>query len=71
LQWNDADLLSQIAYDLILGDSTRAANRALINALANGAPPYSTKEEQDNNIRINVNNLTHTRLLQEARALGC
>ena len=66
--WSDARLLDQVAYDLILGDAPRSLNRAMINSLANGSPPYSKKEEEDNNIRINTNDLSHTRVLQEARA---
>ena len=47
-------------------DYTRAYNRALIDSLANGAPPYQT---QDRNVRsVNVNDLTMTRIGHDARS---
>jgi len=58
--FDDARLLDSVCYDLVLGDFPRGVQRARIDALANGEPPYSVQEEEDNNIEVNVNDLTHT-----------
>lgn len=57
-----------VCYDLILSDWPRGQNRARIANLANGAPPYSQEEVEENNINVNVSDLTHTRLLHDARS---
>lgn len=50
-----------------LADYPRAVNRARINSLFNGAPPYSAEEQRDNNINTNVNDLSATNLDLTAR----
>jgi hypothetical protein len=50
-----------------LSDWPRGENRARINDLANGAPPYTPQEAQNNNIEINVNDLSLTRLAHDGR----
>jgi hypothetical protein len=65
---DDARLLDACAYDLVLGDSTRSLQRALINSLANGEPPYSREEQEKNQVRINVSDLTHPRILHDGRS---
>jgi hypothetical protein len=50
-----------------LADYPRALNRARINALFNGAPPYSPEEQRDNNINTNVNDLSATNIDLTAR----
>ncbi len=64
----DARLLDQLVYDLILGDFPRGQNRAMIAKIANGAPPYTDEEVEENQIEINVNDLAMTRALHDARA---
>lgn len=49
------------------GDWPRGKNRARINQLLNGVPPYSESEVVENNIAINVNFLESTRIAHEAR----
>ena len=66
--WNDARFLDMISYDLVLGDYTRALNRSRIASAANGDPPFTTEEAQENNIEINVNDLSLTRLLHDSRS---
>jgi phage baseplate assembly protein W len=65
---NDARLLDSISYDLVLGEFPRSRDRAAINAVANGSPPYSQQEVEENSISVNVNNLAMTRLLHDGRA---
>jgi hypothetical protein len=56
-----------VCYDLILSDYPRGLNRARIADLANGAPPYTNEEVEANNINVNISDLSHTRLLHDAR----
>ena len=53
---------------MVLADFYRGQNRAQINDLANGVPPYTESEVDQNNISVNVNDLSMTRLLHDARA---
>lgn len=53
--------------NLKMGELKRAPNRALIDQLFNGFPPYSSKEEEDNNIQVNVNFNEGAQLLLQAR----
>jgi hypothetical protein len=63
----DAQQVEALCYDFKLADFNRGTNRALINNLMNGWPPYSAKEEEENNITVNVNDLSGTRLCHDAR----
>lgn len=68
MDFNSPEQVESIAYDLKLGDWPRAQNRALVNELADGKPPYSSEEAKENNIKVNVSDLEHTRSLQHGRA---
>lgn len=68
MDWNDARLLDGLCYDLVLGDYPRGVNRAFIQAMANGEPPYTDAEVEENNLIVNVNDLTHTRLCHDGRS---
>jgi hypothetical protein len=65
--FKDARSIESICYQLRLSDYPRSLNRAKVNNLANGLPPYSPEEVQKNNIEINVNDLTLTRLAHDGR----
>jgi hypothetical protein len=66
---NNASLLDQTCSDLLLGDWPRAQRRALINAAANGNPPYTQAEcDEPGGPRVNVSDLSMTRLCHEARS---
>jgi len=49
-------------------DWTRSKRRQLINSIANGAPPFSEKQQEEQRLPVNFNDLTHTRELHNARA---
>lgn len=68
MNFDSPQMVESIAYDLKLGNWPRALNRARINDLANGKPPYTPEEVQQNNIVINVNDLECTRATQHARS---
>jgi hypothetical protein len=66
--FNDARLLDQISYDLILSDYPRGRNRAKIQTFANGGEPYTPEEVEQNGIEVNYNTLKMTRRLHDARS---
>lgn len=68
MKFNDSAAVDQIAYELRLADYPRSLDRARINDLVNGLPPYSAEEAQKNGIEINVNFLEATRLAHDARS---
>lgn len=68
MRFEDADLVQSIAWQLRYGDWFRGQNRARINSLFNGAPPYSAEEVEENNINVNVNFLESTSLSHDARS---
>lgn len=64
---NSAAACEGIVQDLLLADYPRARNRAAINSLFNGSPPYTEDEEVQNNISVNVNDLSATHIDMAAR----
>jgi hypothetical protein len=48
-------------------DYPRSKNRARVNDLFNGCPPYSDAEQRDNHISTNVNDLSATKIDHDAR----
>jgi hypothetical protein len=56
-----------VVWQLLLAEFPRANNRARINALFNGAPPYSADQMRDNKIATNYNDLSATNLNHSAR----
>ena len=67
MNFDSARLLDALVYDLVLSDYPRGQNRARIQNLANGAPPYTSEEVETNGVNVNVSDLTHTRLCHDAR----
>lgn len=68
MNFDSPEMVETIAYDMKLGDWPRALQRARINDIANGKPPYTQEEVRENKITININDLEHTRSCQHARA---
>jgi hypothetical protein len=66
--FNDSRTLDAMCYDLVLGEYPRSKNRALINEIANGVPPFTNEEVRDNNIVVNVNDLSMPRAIHDARS---
>lgn len=66
--FDDARLLDQISYDLILSDYPRGRNRGKINEFANGGAPFTPEEVEQNGIEVNFNTLKMTRRLHDARS---
>ena len=68
MKFNKASEVEQVAYEMKLADYPRGLNRARINDMFNGVPPYSAEEVERNAIAVNVNFLEGTRIAHEARA---
>lgn len=68
MKFKTASEVEQVCYELKLGDFPRGSNRARINDLFNGVPPYSDEEAARSRIKVNVNFLEGTRLAHDARS---
>jgi hypothetical protein len=60
--------VDSICYQMRMADFVRGANRARINGLFNGVPPYTDQEVETNKINVNVNYLEALRIGHDARA---
>jgi hypothetical protein len=67
MKFNNAEDVQQICWQMRESDWPRDRNRANINSLFNGAPPYTMEEARTNSINVNVNFLEPTRLAHDAR----
>lgn len=68
MKFKNAASVEQIVWALRLADYPRSLNRARINSLYNGSPPYDSAEERENNVAVNVNYLEPTKLAHDARS---
>jgi len=68
MKFKTASVVEQLTWQMRLADYPRSLNRARINDLANGSPPYTAEEERENNIAVNVNFLEGTKLAHDARS---
>jgi len=59
--------IDSICYQMRLADFVRASNRARINSLFNGVPPYTDEEVDTNKVNVNVNFLEALRISHDAR----
>lgn len=64
MRFDDAQLLESVLWDLRQADWVRGKNRARIDDLFNGKPPFSNDEEN----KVNVNFLEGTSLAHDARS---
>lgn len=67
MQFKSAASISQIVMQMKIADVPRSQNRALVDMLFNGEPPYTPKEAEANRIDVNVNFLEGTNLAHNAR----
>lgn len=68
MKFDDAEQVNSICWQLRQADIVRGADRARINSLFNGAPPYSPQEVEENEINVNVNSLESTVIGHDARS---
>lgn len=67
MKFDDPEVVESLCYQMRQADYPRSRNRALINNLMNGLPPYTEQEEEENDINFNVNFLAGPRLAHDAR----
>ena len=60
-------MVEQVCYQLRASDWSRSRNRAMVNSLFNGFPPFTDEEVAENDIQANYNDLTATRKAHDAR----
>ena len=65
MNFTNARAIEQLVWQMRLADYPRSLNRARIDSLANGDPPYGTNAQPER--EINVNDLSLTRLSHDAR----
>lgn len=68
MKFDKPEQVDAVCYQMRLGDFPRGKNRALVNSLFNGAPPYDEEEAEKSGIDVNVNFLESTRLGHDARS---
>lgn len=67
MDWDDSRLLDMLCFSTRLADYPRALNRVRVAECANGYPPYSEQEVEDNKIVVNASDLAMARILHDAR----
>jgi len=67
MMFTTAGAVENSVFCLLLADQPRATNRALVNSLFNGSPPYTEEEIQVNKGATNVNDLSATKINMDAR----
>jgi hypothetical protein len=68
MDFTDARALDMVAGDLVWSDFQRAYNRARINGLLNGDPPFNRQEKESAKVVTNLNDLVGTSLAHDGRA---
>lgn len=67
MDFQSASAVEMVAWQMRLSDWPRARNRARLNDLYNGFPPYTEEEQTQNRIATNVNFLEGTKILHDGR----
>jgi hypothetical protein len=65
MEFNSARTIEDVVWSMRLAEQPRASNRALIDSIFNGAPPYSETEAEQNRIVTNVNDLSSNRIFHD------
>ena len=68
VNFTSPSVVEQLINDLRYASWGRACNRAEINSLFNGAPPFTDQEVEQNRIAVNVNDLSSTHIDMAARS---
>lgn len=67
MKFNDATKVEEIVWQMKEADWPRSQNRANINRVFNGEPPWTDQEEQENGVNTNVNFLEGAKIAHDAR----
>lgn len=66
MKFDTAQVVENVVWEMRLADWPRAQNRAMINDLFNGFPPYTAEEQVQNRIATNVNFLEAPKMAHDA-----
>lgn len=68
MKFDSPEEVEMACWQMKYSDYSRGLNRALINQLFNGSPPYTDAEVEENGLEVNVNFLEPTRLGHDGRS---
>lgn len=66
-RFSNAGLVEQTVWEMRLADYPRGKNRALVDRLFNGLPPWQERDVDANNVKTNLNDLSAARYAADAR----
>lgn len=66
-KWNNPGLVEQACWEMRQSDLPRAENRAILNRLYNGDPPFNEEDAELNGVQINRNDLSGPNALSQGR----
>lgn len=67
LRFDNASSVEEVIWDMRLSEQTRAEDRTVILKTANGNPPFDEATVEENNISVNISDLSLPNLLAQAR----
>lgn len=67
MKFDKIGTVEQVTWDMRLADLPRGENRAIINRLYNGDPPFDDATAEENNIQINRSDLEGVNSMSQAR----
>jgi hypothetical protein len=67
MKYSSADKVEEIVWACRLADLPRGENRAILDRLYDGFPPFSEEEASENNVEVNRNDLSGVNALSQAR----
>jgi hypothetical protein len=65
MEFDSAQDIEGIIWQMKLADQPRCSNRSLIDQLFNGMPPYTAEEQEQNRFTTNVNDLSSNRIFHD------
>ena len=66
MRFDNAATIEEVLWDMRISEEPRAADRAIILKLFNGAPPFDEATAEKNNIQVNINDLQGTNTITQA-----
>lgn len=67
MRWDNPSKVEQLVWNMRQADLPRAENRAILNRLYNGDPPFDEATAEENQVQINRNDLSGPNALSQAR----
>lgn len=68
MRYDTVSAVEEKTWDMRMADQTRSEDRKVLLRLYNGNPPFDTATEEENNIQINMNDLSGPNVLSQARS---